>query len=107
MARENLDNRLRAEQRVKADDTAREKFVSRFYNQEWDNSSNFDLVIDTNTISIEMATNWMEAVETQKELAFLGKGSCYDPQRGSEITGVLLIPLAEIANRGAYQPLFS
>jgi hypothetical protein len=39
------------------------------------------------------------AVETQKELAFLG--SCYDPQRGSDITGVLLIPLAEIANRGA------
>ena len=59
MARENLDNRLRAEQRVKADDTAREKFVSRFYNQAWDNSSNFDLVIDTSTISIEMATNWI------------------------------------------------
>jgi cytidylate kinase len=59
MARENLDNRLRAEQRVKADDTAREKFVSRFYNQAWDNSSNFDLVIDTNTISTEMATNWI------------------------------------------------
>ena len=59
MARESLDNRLRAEQRVKADDTAREKFVSRFYNQAWDNSSNFDLVVDTSTISIEMATNWI------------------------------------------------
>jgi hypothetical protein len=47
----------------------------------------------------------LEAVETQKELAFFG--CCYDPQRGGEITGVLLIPLAEIANRGAYQPLFS
>ena len=33
MARENIDNRLRAEQRVKADDTARQKFVSMFYNQ--------------------------------------------------------------------------
>ena len=39
MARENIPNRLRAEQRVKADDTARQKFVSRFYNQEWDNAS--------------------------------------------------------------------
>ena len=59
MARENLPNRLRAEQRVKADDTARQKFVSRFYNQEWDNGSNFDLAIDTDTISTEMATDWI------------------------------------------------
>src|SRR4051812_47192771 len=59
MARENLPNRLRAEQRVKADDTARQKFVSMFYNQAWDNESNFDLVIDTNTISTEMATGWI------------------------------------------------
>jgi len=36
MARENLSNRLRAEQGVKAEDTARQKFVSRFYNQAWD-----------------------------------------------------------------------
>jgi hypothetical protein len=35
MARENLPNRLRAEQGVKAEDTARQKFVSRFYNQAW------------------------------------------------------------------------
>jgi cytidylate kinase len=46
MARENIDNCLRAEQRVKADDTARQKFVSMFYNQAWENASNFDLVID-------------------------------------------------------------
>jgi cytidylate kinase len=70
MARENLDNRLRAEQQVKADDTAREKFVSRFYNQAWDNGSNFDLVIDTDTISTEMAADWIiQAVSalSQKE----------------------------------------
>lgn len=59
MARENLPNRLRAEQRVNADDTARQKFISMFYNQAWDNASNFDLVIDTNTISTEMATDWI------------------------------------------------
>ena len=51
MARENIDNRLRAEQRVKADDTARQKFVSMFYNQAWENASNFDLVIDTHRSS--------------------------------------------------------
>ncbi len=71
MARENLSNRLGAEQRVKADDTAREKFVWRFYNQAWDNASNFDLAIDTDTISIAMAANWIiEAARalSQKEL---------------------------------------
>jgi cytidylate kinase len=67
MARENLDNRLRAEQQVKADDTAREKFVSRFYNQAWENASNFDLVIDTYTISTEMATDWI--IEAAKALS--------------------------------------
>ena len=59
MARENLPTRLRAEQRVEADDTARKKFVSLFYNQAWDKESNFDLAIDTNTISTEMATDWI------------------------------------------------
>jgi cytidylate kinase len=67
MVRENLDNRLRAEQRVKADDTAREKFVSRFYNKAWDNSSSFHLVIDTNAISTEIATDWI--IEGARALA--------------------------------------
>ena len=59
MARENLPNRLQAEQRVKTEDTARQKFVSRFYNQAWDNASDLDLAIDTDTISTEMATDWI------------------------------------------------
>jgi len=70
MARENLPNLLRAEQRVQADDTARKKFVSLFYNQAWDKESNFDLAIDTHTISTEMATDWIiQAVRalSQKE----------------------------------------
>ena len=70
MAGENLPDRWRAEQRVEADDTARKKFVSLFYNQAWDQESNFDLAIDTNTISTEMATDWIiEAVRalSQKE----------------------------------------
>jgi cytidylate kinase len=71
MARENLPNRLQAEQRVKTEDTARQKFVSRFYNQAWDNASNLDLAIDTDTISTEMATDWIiEAARalSQKEI---------------------------------------
>ncbi|HEY5813750.1 MAG TPA: cytidylate kinase-like family protein [Terrimicrobiaceae bacterium] len=67
MAREDLPNRLRAEQRVKTDDTARQKFVSLFYHQAWDNASNFDLAIDTDTISTQMAADWI--VEASKALS--------------------------------------
>jgi cytidylate kinase len=71
MARENLPSRLRAEQRVNADDTARRKFESMFYNQAWDNPSNFNLAIDTNTISTELATDWIiEAASALSQKAF-------------------------------------
>lgn len=61
---------LHIEQQVKADDVARQKFVSRFYNQSWDDASSFDLVIDTSVISVDTAASWIaEAVQTlgQKE----------------------------------------
>jgi cytidylate kinase len=61
MSRRNLTNRLSIEKEVKADDEAREKFVSRFYNHGWDDASDFDLVIDTDTISVEMAVEWIVA----------------------------------------------
>ena len=71
MARENLTNRWRTEQRVKADDTARQKFVVRFYNEKWDVGSNFDMVIDTNTISSEMAADWIvDAARALEEKEF-------------------------------------
>lgn len=71
MARENLTDRQGTEQRVKADDAARKKFVERFYNQRWDVASNFDLVIDTNCISAELASNWIiEAVQALEQKHF-------------------------------------
>ncbi len=59
MSQRNVTNRLNVEKEVKADDEAREKFVSRFYNHGWDDASDFDLVIDTDTVSAEMAVNWI------------------------------------------------
>ena len=38
-----------------------------FYNQAWDKESNFALAIDTNSISTEMATNWI--IEAAKALS--------------------------------------
>lgn len=72
MARGETTNRLRAEEEVKEDDKARQKFVALFYNKQWDIGTDFDLVIDTNTVSIEMASDWIiEAARAleQKEFA--------------------------------------
>ncbi|HEY5893840.1 MAG TPA: cytidylate kinase family protein, partial [Chthoniobacterales bacterium] len=72
MTRGNTTNRLRAEEEVKEDDKARQKFVELFYNKQWDIGSDFDLVINTNIVSTEMASEWIiEAVRAleQKEFA--------------------------------------
>ena len=71
MSQRNLTNRLSIEREVKADDEARAKFVSRFYNHGWEDASDFDLVIDTDTVSVEMAVGWIvEATQAleRKEL---------------------------------------
>jgi cytidylate kinase len=71
MSHRSLTNRLSVEREVKADDEAREKFVSRFYHHGWEDASDFDLVIDTHTISVQMAIDWIvEATQAleRKEL---------------------------------------
>lgn len=71
MSRRNLTNRFGIEKEVKADDEAREKFVSRFYNHGWDDASDFDLVIDTDTISLDMAVEWIvEATQALERKEF-------------------------------------
>ncbi len=59
MARENLTHRWRTERLIKADDKARQQFLAKFYNEGWDVASNFDLVIDTNAVPVEMAADWI------------------------------------------------
>lgn len=73
MARESLADRWRTEQLVKEDDTARQEFVAKFYNERWDIASNFDLVIDTHIISTEMAADWIiEATQALDQKSFGG-----------------------------------
>ncbi len=59
MARENQSDTRKVEQQVKADDKARQKFVSLFYNTKWDNATEFDVVLDTGTIPAERAVKWI------------------------------------------------
>jgi cytidylate kinase len=72
MAREKISDRREAEERVRKDDKARQKFIKMFYNKEWDVETYFNLVIDTSTVSTEMAVEWIiEAARAldQKEFA--------------------------------------
>ncbi|MEW5956308.1 MAG: cytidylate kinase-like family protein [Chloroflexota bacterium] len=59
MAREKLTDRQQTEERVREDDKARAKFIQLFYNKRWDLETHFNLVIDTGTVSMDMAVNWI------------------------------------------------
>ncbi|MGE9290783.1 MAG: AAA family ATPase [Puniceicoccales bacterium] len=68
MSREKIDSRTEAEDRVTADDSARMKFVKRFYGQKWHDATSFDLVLNTDVIPPETATDWIaQAVDLLKK----------------------------------------
>lgn len=71
MAREDIATAQQAEERVRADDKARQKFVKLFYNKEWDEETYFNLVIDTSTVSTVIAIGWIiEAAKSLEEKTF-------------------------------------
>jgi cytidylate kinase len=55
MAREGLTDLQAAEDRVREEDSVRRKYVQRFYNKQWDEPSNYDVVLDTGSLSSDMA----------------------------------------------------
>ena len=57
MAREGLTDLQAAEERVREDDNVHRKYVQRFYNKHWDEPSNFDLVLDTGSLSSDTAAS--------------------------------------------------
>lgn len=71
MVKENLAERHLAEDRVREDDKARQKFIKMFYNKDWDVETYFNLVVDTSTVSIDMAVNWIvEATRVLEQKEF-------------------------------------
>jgi cytidylate kinase len=71
MARENLADRQQAEERVREDDKARRKFIQMFYNKQWDLEAHFNLVIDTSSVSTDMAVDWIiEAARALEQKKF-------------------------------------
>lgn len=55
MAREGLTDVQSAEERVREDDSVQRKYVQMFYNKNWDEESNFNLVVDTGSVTPELA----------------------------------------------------
>jgi len=71
MEKEGEADQQLAEEWVQKDDKMRRNFVQLFYDKRWDLETHYDLVLDTGTISAEMAIEWTvkaaRALE-QKEL---------------------------------------
>ena len=66
MDREGLADFDAAVERVKEDDEVHGKYVHRFYNKQWDDPSNFNLVLDTGSLSVEEAVK--QIVEAAREV---------------------------------------
>ena len=66
MAREGLTDLQAAEERVSEDDNVHRLYVQRFYNKHWDEPSNFDLVLDTGSLSSDVAVQ--QIVEAARAL---------------------------------------
>ena len=59
MERENLTDRATAEARVRENDQIQSRFVQMFYAKKWDQETHFNLVVDTGSVSSEIAVNWI------------------------------------------------
>lgn len=71
MDRRKLATLHEAEEIIKQDDMTRGKFVQMFYAKRWDQETHFDLVVDTGTLSSDMAVNWIiEAARSLEEKGF-------------------------------------
>lgn len=66
MAREGLTDRQAAEEQMREDDNVQRTYVQRFYDKQWDDPSNFDVVLDMGSLSSEMAVQ--RIVEAVKAL---------------------------------------
>ena len=66
MEREGVADVDAAVERVKQDDEVHRKYMSRFYNKQWDEPSNFNLVLDTGSLPVAEAVK--QIVEAAREL---------------------------------------
>lgn len=106
MDREGLPDRQAAEERVREDDHMHRQYVQRFYNKQWDEPANFDLVLDMGTLSSDMAVQRIvEAAKTLEQTA-PGKDTVttaalqVDPVLADAVAKVMADPLPALREMG-------
>lgn len=103
MDRENLATLQEAEARVSEDDSVRSKFVHMFYNKQWNEKSNFDLVFDTGALSNDVAAQQIVEAAKALEQRPLGQDAVttasieVDPVLADAVAKVVAYPLTVLA----------
>ena len=107
MVREGLTDLQAAEERVSEDDSMHRKYVQRFYNKQWDEPSNFDLVLDTGSLSSDMAVQRIVEAAKALEQKAPGKDAVttakikVDPVLADAVAKVMAYPLPALPETGA------
>ena len=107
MIREGLTDLQAAEDRVNEDDSMHRKYVQRFYNKQWDEPSNFGLVLDTSSLPTDAAVQ--QIVEAAKALEQQAPGTDavttakikVDPVLADAVAKVIADPLPALPETGA------
>jgi cytidylate kinase len=99
MAREGLTDLQAAEERVREDDDVHRIYMQRFYNKQWDEPSNFNLVLDMSSLSSAMAVQ--QIVEAARALDQKAPGKDAITTAAIEVDPVLADALAKVM---AYPP---
>ena len=102
MDREGLADFNLAVERVKEDDEVHGKYVHRFYNKQWDDPSNFDLVLDLGSVSADEAVQQIVETGRALEQKALGKDAVTtatieaDPVLADAVAKVMAYPLPDL-----------
>lgn len=94
MVREGLTDLQAAEERVRDDDDMHRKYVQRFYDKQWDEPSNFALVLDTSSLSRDMAVQ--QIVEAARALEQTAPGQDATTTATIEVDSVLADAVAKV-----------
>lgn len=99
----NLDSPQEAEARVSHDDKVRRRFLQMYYNKSWEEVSDFDLILDTGSLSIEAAAQQIVdrvrtmAREPPDPNAVTTASIEVDPVLADAVAKVLAYPLPPLA----------
>lgn len=107
MDREGIADLQTAEERVNEDDKMHAKYVQRFYNKQWDDPSSFHVVLDTGSLSSDIAVR--RIVEAAKALEQTAPGAEavttakieVDPVLADAVDKVMTYPLPALPETGA------